>query len=143
RKEHFLKMKDGAMICNSGHFDVEIDIPELEKSSKTVNLGIRQFVDEYILPNQHRIYLLAKGRLINLSSAEGHPASVMDMSFSVQALAAEYAVKHQKDMSVKVHNISDAIDEDVSKLKLDAMGICIDTLTEEQKRYLSSWEIGT
>lgn len=143
REEHFRDMKDGAIICNSGHFDIEIDIPALKKISREFNQEVRQLVDEYILPNGNRIYLLAEGRLVNLSCAEGHPASVMDMSFSVQALASEYAVESKGKLPKKVNEIPDAIDEKVSQLKLASMGIQIDSLTEEQKKYLSSWDIGT
>jgi adenosylhomocysteinase len=143
REEHFLKMKDGAIICNSGHFNVEIDIPRLEKLAKKVNRNVREYVDEYTLPNQRKIYLIAEGRLVNLSTAEGHPASVMDMSFSVQALTCEYAVKHAQELAAKVYDVPKSIDEWVSQLKLQSMGIQIDTLTEEQKKYLSSWQEGT
>ncbi|MBI1884364.1 MAG: adenosylhomocysteinase [Chlamydiae bacterium] len=143
REEHFLKMKEGAILCNSGHFNVEIDIPALERLAKKVTRGVRDFIDEYVLPSGRRVYLLAEGRLVNLSTAEGHPASVMDMSFSVQALASEYAVKHAKELQAKVYDVPKAIDEWVSRLKLQAMGIQIDELTEEQKKYLSSWQEGT
>ncbi|MBI1870103.1 MAG: adenosylhomocysteinase [Chlamydiae bacterium] len=143
RKEHFAKMKDGAIICNSGHFNVEIDIPALEKLSVKVNHDIRDFIDEYVLPGGRRLFLLAQGRLVNLSTAEGHPASVMDMSFSVQALTCEYAVKHAKELKTKVYDVPKEIDEWVSRLKLQTMGLKIDELTEEQKKYLSSWQEGT
>jgi adenosylhomocysteinase len=143
REEHFLKMKDGAILCNSGHFNVEIDIPKLEKLAKKVNRNVRDFVDEYTLPNQKKIHLIAEGRLVNLSTAEGHPASVMDMSFSVQALTCEYAVKHARELSPRVYDVPKSIDEWVSRLKLQSMGIQIDTLTDEQKKYLSSWQEGT
>ena len=140
-RKHFEKMKDGAVVANSGHFNVEIDIDSLKEISESVNEGVRDYVDEYILKNGNRIYLLGKGRLINLVAAEGHPASVMDMSFSVQALMAEYAVKN--DFGVSVHKVPREIDELVAALKLEAMGIEIDTLTDKQKHYLESWEEGT
>ncbi len=140
-RKHFEKMKDGAVVANSGHFNVEIDIDSLKEISESVNEGVRDYVDEYILKNGNRVYLLGKGRLINLVAAEGHPASVMDMSFSVQALMAEYAVKN--DFGVSVHKVPREIDELVAALKLEAMGIEIDTLTDKQKHYLESWEEGT
>ena len=140
-KQHFEKMKDGAVIANSGHFNVEIDIDSLKEISGEVNEGIRDYVDEYILKNGNRVYLLGKGRLINLVAAEGHPASVMDMSFSVQALMAEYTV--QNDLKVSVHKVPKEIDELVAALKLESMGIEIDTLSDKQKTYLESWEEGT
>lgn len=141
--DHFKAMKDGAIVCNSGHFDVEINVKGLKEIAKTVNVGVRNFVDEYILENGHRIYLLAEGRLINLAAAEGHPASVMDMSFSTQALASEWVVKNKEKLEAKVYDISKEIEDYVSTLKLSSMGITIDTLTEEQKKYLSSWQEGT
>ena len=140
-KQHFEKMKDGAVIANSGHFNVEIDIDSLQEISGEVNEGVRDYVDEYILKNGNRVYLLGKGRLINLVAAEGHPASVMDMSFSVQALMAEYTVKN--DLEVSVHKVPKEIDELVAALKLESMGIEIDTLSDKQKTYLESWEEGT
>ena len=140
-RKHFEKMKDGVVVANSGHFNVEIDIDSLKEISESVNEGVRDYVDEYILKNGNRIYLLGKGRLINLVAAEGHPASVMDMSFSVQALMAEYTVKN--DLGVSVHKVPREIDELVAELKLEAMGIEIDTLTDKQKNYLESWEEGT
>lgn len=143
RREHFLKMKDGAILCNSGHFNVEIDIPALEKLAKKVTRNVRDYVDEFVLSDGRRIFLIAEGRLVNLSTAEGHPASVMDMSFSVQALACEYAVKHAKELTSKVYDIPKVIDEWVAKLKLQTMGIGIDELTQEQKKYLVSWQEGT
>jgi len=143
REEHFLVMKDGAILCNSGHFNVEIDIPVLEKLAKKVNRNVRDYVDEFIMPDNRRIYLIAEGRLVNLATAEGHPASVMDMSFSVQALASEYVVKNQGKLAARVHDVPKAIDEWVAKLKLQSMGIKIDELTPEQIRYLNSWNEGT
>ncbi len=142
RKEHFKIMKDGAIVANSGHFNVEIDIPALEKLSKKKK-RIRDFVDEYIMNDGRKIYLLGEGRLINLAAAEGHPAQVMDMSFANQALSAEYIVKHHKELKKEVYNVPEAIDRNIATLKLKATGIKIDVLTEEQKKYLSSWEIGT
>jgi len=142
RREHFAVMKDGAVICNSGHFNVEIDIPALEKMSRRKR-AIREFVEEYTLPNGRRVNLLGEGRLINLASAEGHPASVMDMSFANQALGAEYMVKHSKKLERKVYPVPAAIDREIARLKLKGMGIQIDRLTKEQERYLASWEMGT
>jgi len=142
RKEHFQVMKDGAIVSNSGHFNVEIDIPELEKLSKAKK-RIREFVDEYILRDGRKIYILGEGRLINLAAAEGHPASVMDMSFANQALSAEYMAKNYKKLEKDVYVVPKDIDEKISALKLKSMGIKIDTLTPKQKKYLSSWEMGT
>ena len=142
REEHFKNMKEGAIVCNSGHFNVEIDIPALKKLSKSVRQA-RAYVDQYKLKNGRNIFLLADGRLINLSSAEGHPASVMDMSFANQALSAEYMVSHHKSLQAQVYDVPKDIDKEVSRLKLQAMGIKIDTLTPEQTRYLSSWQEGT
>ncbi len=143
RKEHFLKMKEGAILCNSGHFNVEIDIPSLEKLAKKITRNVRDYVDEFALNNGRKIFLIAEGRLVNLSTAEGHPASVMDMSFSAQALTCEHAIKHAKELSAKVYDVPKEIDAWVAKLKLQSMGIQIDELTEEQKKYLSSWQEGT
>ena len=143
RREHFRKMKDGAIICNSGHFDVEIDIPALKALSKKVNKQVRNFVDEYTLSKGRRIYLLAEGRLINLAAAEGHPASVMDMSFAVQALASEWACKQGKKLKNRVYDVPRKVDEWVAKLKLSSMNINIDKLTAEQKKYLASSGEGT
>ncbi len=142
RKEHFLKMKDGAIAANSGHFNVEIDIPALERLSRKKK-RIREFVDEYVLANGRKVYLLGEGRLINLAAAEGHPAQVMDMSFANQALSAEYITKHRKELKNRVYIVPEAIDKNIARLKLKSMGIRIDTLTQEQKKYLSSWEMGT
>jgi adenosylhomocysteinase len=142
RREHFAVMKDGAVVCNSGHFNVEIDIPALEKMSRRKRL-IREFVEEFTLPNGRRINLLGEGRLINLAAAEGHPASVMDMSFANQALSAEYIVKNSKKLERKVYPVPAAIDREIARLKLKGMGIQIDKLTKEQERYLASWEMGT
>jgi len=142
RREHFAVMKDGAVVSNSGHFNVEIDIPALEKMSKRKR-PIREFVDEFTLSNGRRINLLGEGRLINLAAAEGHPASVMDMSFANQALSAEYMVKHSKKLERKVYPVPAAIDQEIARLKLKGMGIQIDRLTKEQEKYLASWEMGT
>ncbi len=142
RREHFLKMKDGAIVANSGHFNVEIDIPALERLSRKKK-RIREFVDEYALANGRKVYLLGEGRLINLAAAEGHPAQVMDMSFANQALSAEYIVRHHRQLKKEVYKVPEAIDRNIAALKLKSMGIKIDALTEEQKKYLSSWEIGT
>ncbi len=143
RKEHFETMKDGAIICNSGHFNVEIDIDALKAISRNARLGIRSYVDQYTLKNGKSIYLLAEGRLINLAAAEGHPACVMDMSFAVQALATEYVVKNKGKLQPKVYNVPKEIDEWISRLKLQTMGITIDKLTKEQEKYLVSWQEGT
>lgn len=142
RKEHFLLMKDGAIIANSGHFNVELDLKALEGIS-VKKRRIRDFTDEYTLRNKKRVYLLGEGRLINLAAAEGHPASVMDMSFANQALSAEYVKKHHKELEKKVYGVPKDIDEKIAALKLKSMGIKIDTLTKEQKKYLTSWELGT
>jgi len=143
RKEHFEVMKDGAIVANSGHFNVEIDIPTLQKMAKKVEKDVRKNVDRYILKNGKAIYLLAEGRLVNLACAEGHPASVMDMSFSVQALTTEWAVKNRGKLKPKVYDVPTEIDTIVSTLKLKSMGITIDELTKEQKEYLNSWTMGT
>jgi adenosylhomocysteinase len=143
RPEHFLAMKEGAIICNSGHFDVEIDIPGLAKLATKITKDVRFSTDEYALPNGRRIFLLGEGRLINLAAAEGHPADVMDMSFAVQALTSEWAVKNAAKLTIGVHLVPDEIDDFVSRLKLQTMGIGIDTLTPEQVEYLKSWEHGT
>ncbi len=135
-------MKDGAIIANSGHFNVEINIPLLETMSKSKR-RIRPLVDEYTLKDGRRLYLLAEGRLVNLSAAEGHPASVMDMSFANQALCLEYMVKNRGSLEVKVHPVPQEIDKQVARLKLQSMGIKIDRLTPEQRKYLTSWEKGT
>ena len=142
RKEHFASMKDGAIVANSGHFNVEIDIPALERLS-VKKRKVREFVDEYTLKNGRRINLLGEGRLINLAAAEGHPASVMDMSFANQALSCEYIVKNHKRLDNKVYKVPDMIDKNISKLKLASLNVKIDSLTKEQKKYLDSWELGT
>ena len=142
RKEHFAAMPDGAVVCNSGHFNVEIDIPALEALSASHGLA-RDEVEEYRLGDGRRIYVLSEGRLINLAAAEGHPASVMDMSFANQALGSEYAVKNKGKLEIRVHRVPKAIDAEIARLKLEAMGVKIDSLTNEQKKYLASWEMGT
>ena len=140
--EHFSAMKDGAVICNSGHFNVEIDIPALEKVSSAKRQA-RPFVDEYGQKDGRKIYLLGEGRLINLAAAEGHPASVMDMSFANQALSAEYMMKNHKELSAKVYAVPENIDKHIAKLKLESMNVTIDKLTPEQEHYLASWNEGT
>jgi adenosylhomocysteinase len=142
RAEHFKKMKDGAIIGNSGHFNVEIDIGALE-SMKKKKKRIREFIDEYTLSNGKKIFLLGEGRLVNLACAEGHPSDVMDMSFANQALCSEYMWKNGKKLKKKVYSVPAEIDKNVAYLKLQSAGITIDELTEEQKRYLASWEMGT
>lgn len=142
RKEHFLKMKDGAIIANSGHFNVELDLKGLQQITVS-HRKIRDYVDEFRLRGGKRLYLLGEGRLINLASAEGHPSSVMDMSFANQALASEYLVKHHRSLEKKVYPVPEKIDQEIARLKLLSMGIQIDQLTQEQNRYLSSWEQGT
>ena len=141
-KHHFENMKDGAIVSNSGHFNVEINIPALEEMAKSKRL-VRPFVDEYTLEDGRRIHILGEGRLINLAAAEGHPASVMDMSFANQALSLEYMVKHADELEDSVYGVPEAIDHEIARLKLEAMGVQIDVLTEEQEKYLHSWEQGT
>jgi len=135
-------MKDGAIVSNAGHFNVEIDIPALKKLSKAKK-RIRDFVDEHILRDGRKIYLLGEGRLINLAAAEGHPAQVMDMSFANQALSAEYLVKYHARLKKDVYKVPEALDKKIARIKLKSLGIKIDNLTKEQKTYLSSWESGT
>jgi len=142
RQEHFDRMKDGAIVCNSGHFNVEIDISSLE-SIAVSRRTMRNFLEEFTMPDGRRIVLLGEGRLINLASAEGHPSSVMDMSFANQALASEFLVKSGEGLSRAVHRLPRGIDDEIARLKLGAMGIRIDVLTKQQKDYLSSWEMGT
>ncbi len=141
-KKHFEVMKDGCIVANSGHFDVEINIKVLEEMAVSKR-KIREYVDEYTLPDGRKIYILAEGRLVNLAAAEGHPAQVMDMSFANQALSAEYLVKNHGILEPKVYKVPDELDFEVARLKLKALSIEIDQLTEEQKEYLSSWEHGT
>ena len=141
-KNHFKVMKDGAIVCNSGHFNVEIDLAELERMTKSKR-QIRPFTMEHVLNNGKRINILGDGRLINLAAAEGHPPSVMDMSFANQALSLEYMVKRKKSLPVEVYPVPTVIDKMIAKEKLAAMNIAIDTLTREQKKYLASWDMGT
>jgi len=141
-KPHLEVMKDGAILANSGHFNVEVNIPALEEMA-VEKRRIRDFVDQYIMPDGRRLSLLGEGRLVNLAAAEGHPASVMDMSFANQALGAEYMVKQGKNLEKKVYSVPKEIDREIARLKLTAMGIEIDTLTDEQSQYLASWQAGT
>jgi adenosylhomocysteinase len=141
-RHHFEVMKDGAIIANSGHFNVEINIPALESLSTAKSL-VRPFVEEYDMVDGRRIYLLGEGRLINLAAAEGHPASVMDMSFANQALSAEYMIRNAARLEKRVYSVPEDIDKEIARLKLEAMGVRIDTLTAEQTAYLNSWEEGT
>jgi adenosylhomocysteinase len=142
RGEHFAAMKDGAMICNSGHFNVELALDELAEVCASRTRGVREFVDEYVLKNGNRLYVLGEGRVINLAAAHGHPASVMDMSFAAQALAAEWAVGRKGGLDHKVHQVPREVDRFVASLKLETMGVAIDQLTAEQAKYLRSWELG-
>ena len=142
RKEHFEVMKDGALIANSGHFNVEIDIPALEALSVAKD-DAREFVAAYTLADGRKLFLVGEGRLVNLAAAEGHPASVMDMSFANQALSLEYIAQHQGTFENRVYTVPESIDETVARLKLEAFGVAIDTLTAEQEKYLNSWEMGT
>ena len=142
RQEHFEVMKDRAVMCNSGHFDVEIDIPALDKMSEG-RKTVRKYVEEFAMGDGRRLYLLAEGRLVNLAAAEGHPASVMDMSFANQALMAEYVFTHAGELEKKVYDVPAPIDNEIARLKLKSMGIEIDSLTSEQEEYLRSWTLGT
>jgi len=141
-RHHFEVMKDGAIVANSGHFNVEINIPSLEEMAVDKQL-VRPFVEQYTLQDGRQIHILGEGRLINLASAEGHPASVMDMSFANQALSAEYMVKNGKSLKKMVYSVPEDIDKNIARIKLEAMGIYVDTLTEEQIHYLNSWQEGT
>jgi adenosylhomocysteinase len=141
-REHFDAMKNGAVVANSGHFNVEIDIPALEKMASSKR-QTREFVDEYVMKDGRKIYLLGEGRLINLAAAEGHPASVMDMSFANQALSCEFLVKNHKTLDRKVYPVPEELDKKVARLKLESMGVKIDKLTAEQEEYLASWSEGT
>jgi adenosylhomocysteinase len=141
-REHMLRMKDGAILANTGHFNVEIEIPALRQLATEVRES-REFVEEFVLEDGKRLYLLGDGRLINLAAAEGHPALVMDMSFANQALSAEYAVEHAAELERKVYPVPEEIDREIARLKLETMGIEIDRLTEEQAQYLASWSEGT
>jgi adenosylhomocysteinase len=142
RAEHFAAMRDGAIVCNAGHFNVELDLDGLAKLARK-RRPIRDFVEEFALRNGRRIYVLGDGRLINLAAAEGHPAAVMDMSFANQALAAEYAVQHVRALEKKVYRVPLVIDREIARLKLRSMGVRIDPLTAKQQQYLESWEMGT
>ncbi len=142
RAEHFSKMKDGAIVANSGHFDVEIDVAGLRKMAKKAR-PMRESVHEYTLANGKRIYLLAEGRLVNLGAAEGHPAMVMDMSFANQALASEWVVKHHESLDKKVYRVPLDIDQEIARLKLESMDVSIDKLSKAQEKYLAAWEVGT
>lgn len=141
-REHFPLLKDGAVVCNSGHFDVEINLKALAELSETVNKNLKDNVDEYIVKGK-RIYVLGEGRLVNLAAAEGHPASVMDMSFATQALASEWVVKNKGALVAKVYEVDEVIEKRVANLKLASMGVSIDTLTPEQAEYLNAWQHGT
>jgi adenosylhomocysteinase len=142
RKEHFLIMKDGAIVANSGHFNVELDLVGLERISKSRRV-IRPFVEEFTLKSGRRINVLGEGRLINLAAAEGHPSSVMDMSFANQALSIEFMVKNKKPLAKQVYPVPEKIDQQIAREKLVAMGTQIDRLTTEQRKYLASWDLGT
>ena len=142
RREHFAKMKDGAIVCNSGHFNVELDLIGLKKISKSTR-DIREYVKEYTLRNGRKINVLAEGRLINLAAAEGHPSSVMDMSFANQALCAEFIVKNASRLEKKVYDVPRKVDTSVADMKLKSLNVKIDKLTPEQDKYLNSWETGT
>ena len=141
-KAHFLLMQDGAIVANSGHFNVEVDLEGLESITRA-RRTIRPFVEEFVLENDRRIYLLGEGRLINLAAAEGHPSSVMDMSFANQALSIEYMVQNKQPLQPRVYPVPAAIDQQIAREKLAAMGVSIDRLTDQQKKYLSSWTMGT
>jgi adenosylhomocysteinase len=141
-EHHFKTMKDGAIVANSGHFNVEINIPALEAMSTDKRL-VRPFVDAYATKDGRTIHILGEGRLVNLASAEGHPASVMDMSFANQALAAEYMAKNADKLQNTVYSVPDDIDREIARIKLEAMGVRIDKLTAQQEKYLNSWEEGT
>lgn len=142
RKEHFVRMKDGVVVCNSGHFNVEVDLDGLAEVTQA-RRTIRDFVEEYLLENGRRVYVLGEGRLINLASAEGHPSSVMDMSFANQALCASHMIAKGRELEKRVYGVPREIDERIAQLKLESMGVRIDVLTDEQKTYLASWEQGT
>lgn len=141
-RQHFEKMKDGAIVCNSGHFDLELNLVALQEIAKSTR-EVRQYMDEFTLKNGNRVYVLAQGRLVNLSCAEGHPASVMDMSFANQALAIEYLVKNRGQLKPGVHRLPDVVDQEIATLKLKSLGVAIDKLTPEMIEYMSSWKSGT
>jgi adenosylhomocysteinase len=142
REEHFRAMKDGAIVANSGHFNVEIDLERLASVADAPPQEAREYVEEYRIDGR-RVFVLGEGRLINLAAAEGHPASVMDMSFANQALAAEHLVQHGSELDVSVHRTPEHIDREIARLKLETMKVAVDTLTAEQVKYLSSWDVGT
>jgi adenosylhomocysteinase len=142
-QRHFEVMKDGALLANSGHFNVEINIPALDKMAKGAPRQVRPYVQQYQLKDGRTLNLLGEGRLINLAAAEGHPASVMDMSFANQALGAEYMVRHADTLENRVYTIPEEIDQEIARLKLEALGVKIDTLTAEQEHYLNQWQEGT
>ncbi|RME31515.1 MAG: adenosylhomocysteinase, partial [Thermoflexia bacterium] len=142
-RPHFEVMRDGAILANAGHFNVEINIPALEELAVGPPRRVRPFVDEYVLPDGRRLYLLAEGRLVNLAAAEGHPSAVMDMSFANQALCTEYILRNADRLERTVYTVPEEIDREIARLKLQAMGVEIDVLTPEQERYLASWEEGT
>jgi adenosylhomocysteinase len=142
-KPHFAVMKDGAIVCNSGHFDCELNLQALAKLARKIRTGVRRGVDEYVLSGGKRVFVLAQGRLVNLACAEGHPPSVMDMSFATQALAAEYVIRHAGKLDEIVHNVPTEIENWVARQKLRSMGVRIDTLTAEQQKYLTSFDQGT
>jgi adenosylhomocysteinase len=139
---HFEKMKDGAIVCNSGHFDLELNLVALERMSRGKR-NVRPYMNEYTLPSGNRVCVLADGRLVNLACAEGHPASVMDMSFANQALALEYLVRNQGSLAAGLHVLPDSVDQEIASLKLESMGVEIDALTPEMVEYLASWRTGT
>ncbi|MBI4516527.1 MAG: adenosylhomocysteinase [Deltaproteobacteria bacterium] len=145
REEHFVQMQDGAILCNSGHFDIEIDLKTLRRLSKRLDKEVRPMVDRYVLNNDRSLYVIAEGRLVNLAAAEGHPAAVMDMSFATQALCAEWAVRSSRNggLALRVHEVPKDIEETVATLKLASMGIKLDRLTTDQRHYLTSWSEGT
>ncbi|NLF02954.1 MAG: adenosylhomocysteinase [Anaerolineales bacterium] len=142
-RHHFAAMKDGAIVANSGHFNVELNIPALADMSQAAPRRVRPSVEEYVLADGRRIFLLAEGRLVNLAAAEGHPSAVMDMSFANQALSAEYMLTHSAELQTTVYAVPEAIDQEIARIKLEAMGVTIDRLTPEQEKYLQSWEEGT
>jgi adenosylhomocysteinase len=142
RGEHFDAMKDGAMVCNSGHFDIEIDLVALEQRSSNVQF-VRPFTQEYKLSSGKSVVVIGEGRLVNLAAAEGHPSAVMDMSFANQALSAEYLVKNKGKLNPAVYSVPEELDREIARLKLQAMGFSIDTLTAEQEAYINSWKSGT
>jgi len=142
RQEHFEVMKDGAIVCNSGHFDIEIDLASLKSMAAEVK-QVRNFTEQYVLSNGKSVIVLGEGRLVNLAAAEGHPSAVMDMSFANQALACEYLVKNKGKLAPGIHSIPEAVDKDIARLKLKAMGLKLDSLTPEQQIYINSWTVGT